>query len=1011
MINKFFTQIFILLIFAQLTIAQNLTLTETNNINWNNKTGLPFIKDFSGNYGVETYAKISKNEYAFLSRVEKKILIFDNITNQKIKEINLNFNPTDFIYNYGTYYITDINNLYVVNNEGKVIDKKYFGDNIKFIESIKIINDEIYLIDNNQNTWNYIKNGNIVKHNGIIIKNNTWAKITKPQRNNFKISVYNKNNESVSKIINSDINLGTVRVLGFLNNSIIIEVQKIVNEVPLQVNRFIKSYSLNNLQEQTSIKLPNINYIYVKHDVLVNNNGIEFFITTPQKASIFKLKSSEINSKKILFPSNLYNYSYHYNNHLLTINKELEPNIVNKSTNAAIYRSQIIANAEPYAVYNWNCNSNNIKDYDCGGVHVTTPSWVSVGNNVAIPYMWGGFSSFPQFDQGISDGVSAGDSYTVGNGSGSGCAVGVDCSGFVSRSWDLPYKYGTSTLPNISTQYSSFSDLLPGDIVNYSGHHVRLVHTLNQDGSFLLIESSASGTDWRVGYNNYTTADLQSSYVPRYYNDVLNDPIDDTLPTTSFTTNNWETQDFQVSFTDDDNDAINERFYQVSYYNGTEWLANIDNGFLHDNFTSGINPQWIQLGSTWTNISETLNQADETNSNTNIYANVTQESGNIYLYKWRMKISGTGTNRRAGIYFMCDDATQVQRNNSYMVYFRVDQNSCQIYKSESNTIDLKTDDNCTVNLDEWFDAKIIFNTNTGEIKVFKDNVLVSTWIDTAPFINANSISLRTGEANVSYDDFAVYKSRNDTVSISVGANSDVPLENTNSSTPACFIESIVTDMSNNFSTIASNYVNIDWSVPTLTTIADGLANDEDYTTNNSEISSNWADGVDANSDISEYFYCVGTSPFANDVINWTSNTTITNFTENGLSLTYDSTYYVSLKAVNGAGLSSDTICSDGNLLVTTLNINELNENWIKIYPNPASNYITIQNSDFKNEKSFNELIKNITITDISGKQINVDCNSMQSEESISIDISKLALGTYFIEIKANNIYRGKFVKK
>ncbi len=990
--NKLFILFIAIAISTQLLNAQS--IKETTSLTWNKTTGLPYVKDFSGNYSVESFISITDTKYAFLSKTEKKILIFDN--NQKINEINLNFSPTDFAFYNGKYYLTDAQNLYILNSDGSIISKKLIADNIKYTQQIKVINNAVYIVDNNQNTWSVNKNGFLEKHTGIIIKNNTWVKVTKIGRNSFSISVFDKNKETFAKTYTANSNLGTVRVLGFTDNKIVVELQKIKQEVPLLVDRYINFYSVKKLSKTTSIKLPNIAYTYTKHDVLITDNSVKFYISAPQKASIYSLNNFDLKSSTILFPAELYSTSYHYNNNLIA-NKEKESNVT-KGTNAAIYRSQIIDNAEPYAVYNWNCNANNIKDYDCGGVHVTTPSWVQVGSNVSIPYMWGGFSSLPQFDQGINDGVSAGDSYTVGNGSGSGCAVGVDCSGFVSRAWDLPYKYGTSTLPNISTEYSSFSELLPGDIVNYAGHHVRLVHTLNQDGSFLLIEASASGTNWSVGYNNYTTADLQSSYVPRYYNDVLNDPVDDVLPTTTFTTNNWETNDFQVSFTDDDNDAINEKFYHVAYFNGTEWLANTSNGFLHDNFTVGINPQWTQFGSTWTNISEALNQADQTSTNTNIYANVTQTAGNIYLYKWRMKISGTGTNRRAGIYFMCDDPTLTQRGNAYMIYFRVDQDMCQIYKSENDVINLKVEDACTVNADEWFDAKVIFNTNTGEIKVYKNNILASSWIDTAPYTNGNSISLRTGEADVTYDDFAIYRSRTNTANITVGANSDVPYQNENSSTPSCFIESIVTDMSDNFSTIAANYVNIDWSAATLSSIVDGTATDEDTTTNNTEISANWTAGVDVNSDINEYFYCVGTSTFNNDVIDWTSNSSNTNFTQSGLLLTYDSTYYVSLVAVNGAGLHSDTICTDGNTLLNISNIHEINTTNFTFFPNPATNFIQLKgntNSD-------------IQVLDITGKLVKLFKNIDSANSYFRIDVSDLENGAYFI--KVGNTTKS-FVKK
>ena len=995
MIKNLFLSIIVFTISLQITTAQS--INEITNISWNKTNGLPYISEVSGNYSVDVFTQLNKNEYAFLSKAEKKILVFDINSSQKINEINLDFFPIDFSFSDNKYYVSGTQFFYTLNTNGEILDKKYIARDIIFTERVKVINNNPYIITPNQSTYSFDSNGELTKHSGIILNENTWAKIEKTNKSSFKIKILRSEQKIVSKTISTNENLGTVRIIGLLNNNLVVEKQVITQEVPLLVTRYVCFYSMDNLNEISKIQLPNIAYTYIKHDVLVSNNKIDFLITSPENASVYELKSENITNKNITFPDELYQYSYHYNNHLPELIEKEQNNSIN--TKAAITRQQIIDNAEPYAVYEWTCAAANIKDYDCGGVHVTTPSWVTVGDNVSIPYMWGGFSSLPQFDQGIADEVSAGDSYTTGNGSGPGCAVGVDCSGYVSRAWDLPYKYGTSTLPDISTAYSSFSELKSGDIVNYAGHHVRLIHTNNSDGTFLILEASASATNWSVGYSNYSTSDLQSSYIPRYYNDVIEDVAP---PTSDITAPNWATQDFSVNFTDADDNAVNEKFYHVAYFDGAQWLGNTNNGFLHDNFPVGINSQWIQLGSTWTNISEVLNQSDEVNANTNIYANVSQTSGNTYLYKWRMKISGTGTNRRAGLYIMCDDATQTQRNNSYMVYFRVDNDKCQIYKAESNVIDLKTDDDCTVNADEWFDAKIIYNTNTGNLRVYKNDILVSEWTDGTPLTSGNSISLRTGEANVSYDDFAIYRSRTNNETVTVGANADAQYQNSNPSTPACLIESIVTDMAGNLSSLVSRNVNIDWTKPTLSTIADGLSADEDSTTNTSEISANWQAGIDANSGISEYYYCVGTSSFSDNVVAWTNNANNLNFTETGLSLNLGTTYYVSIKAINAAGLVSDTLCSDGNKVVVYVSVENNNiTDKVDIYPIPANNFVNIVTKSN---------ILAIKVFDINAKAIDIDINNISG--NYLINTSSLSDGIYILKIYFDNeINSHKFIVK
>ena len=187
-----------------------------------------------------------------------------------------------------------------------------------------------------------------------------------------------------------------------------------------------------------------------------------------------------------------------------------------------ITRTQIHNNARPFTTYTFTASSANIQSgTSCpsAGGGVTTPAWVTVGaHTVGMPYCWGGFSSRSSFTSALLTGKSAGDDDCSTSGDCcESCALGVDCSGFVSHAWGLSTKYSTSTLPSISTGYSSAMQVKQGDIFNLAGSHVRLVDTNYYTGSFLLMESSA--VDWKVSYRSYTTSQL-TSYDPRWYVNV-----------------------------------------------------------------------------------------------------------------------------------------------------------------------------------------------------------------------------------------------------------------------------------------------------------------------------------------------------------------------------------------------------------------------------------------------------------------------------------------------------------
>ncbi len=424
---------------------------------------------------------------------------------------------------------------------------------------------------------------------------------------------------------------------------------------------------------------------------------------------------------------------------------------------------------------------------------------------------------------------------------------------------------------------------------------------------------------------------------------------DNILPQTQITTNSlWEKTDFDVSFNDADNQGVSQGFYQVLENNGQEWRSNQDSGFFNDNFNNQIHADWTQVTGTWSIENQSLVQSDETLSNNNIYANINQVAGGVYLYQWKMKIDGTGNNRRAGIYVMCSNPSSTQRGDAYMVYFRVDQNKCQIYKCDNDNIEIKTDDAVNVNANQWYDYKLIVNTNTGLILAYQDDVLVSEWEDPTPLTSGNSLSFRTGNCKAYYDDIQVYKNRTSTANIGVGDNKDVRYQNVNQNSPACKIKSIVIDDSKNLSSIAQADVNIDWTAPdAIIYVNDGDNNDVDTTNVGTELHANWANTNDANSFIEYYEYSIGTSPNAQDIVPWTQNGTSNYITHTNLNLNSGTQYFFNVRATNVVDLKSSVASSDGIRYVDALSDIDDVSNSFYVFPNPVNDKIFIKSEQLK----------------------------------------------------------------
>lgn len=136
---------------------------------------------------------------------------------------------------------------------------------------------------------------------------------------------------------------------------------------------------------------------------------------------------------------------------------------------------------------------------DKNGIRVDTPDinfrpvgsrggfWVPNQLNVGVPYKWGGFDSIADFDAGIENARYGGDIITkrdIPNGV-SDEAVGVDCSGFVSRCLDLPRQYSTHELPDLMVPIAIREPLKKADLIVKPRVHCMI---------FLKFEDAEQGT-------------------------------------------------------------------------------------------------------------------------------------------------------------------------------------------------------------------------------------------------------------------------------------------------------------------------------------------------------------------------------------------------------------------------------------------------------------------------------------------------------------------------------------
>jgi len=294
----------------------------------------------------------------------------------------------------------------------------------------------------------------------------------------------------------------------------------------------------------------------------------------------------------------------------------------------------------------------------------------------------------------------------------------------------------------------------------------------------------------------------------------------------------WVNNDFTASFTDIDNNpggtgntgngstgvsGVKKKFYQVMDYNGTEWRANQQNGFLNDNFTATLNPAWTVNtgGGTWTINSGTLYQSDSVNANTNIYTSLVQNDNSEYMYQWSANMSGSTTNRSCGLYFFAGDATLPNRGNAYYVKFCADEDKVQLFRVSGDISYKKADNPIIINDNTWYDFKVIYDPGYGEIKVYINDVIAAEWIDPAPIMSGNYLSLSSSNCKVSVDNMKVRKSRTSEALVTVGnlPVKDVRYQSPSATLPSCRINTIVLDAADNWSLQKAGDVKVDWIKP------------------------------------------------------------------------------------------------------------------------------------------------------------------------------------------------------
>lgn len=341
---------------------------------------------------------------------------------------------------------------------------------------------------------------------------------------------------------------------------------------------------------------------------------------------------------------------------------------------------------------------------------------------------------------------------------------------------------------------------------------------------------------------------------------------------------------------------------------------------------------------------------------------------------------------------MCSDLSLPNRGNSYFVYLRADSDVIQWYEVTNDVFTLVHSVPFTIEVDSSYDVKIWYSKITGDNKVFINNVLIGNWTDSTPLTVNTGISFRSGNCSFKIDYCKIYRQRTSSTMTSVGNNKDFFTCNPTFSVKAGKIESICIDAANLIGS-NTNYFNVDFtppinSIPTESTI------DTDTLFNTMTLLLANLMATDTNSAINSTKVCV-LSYYSNDTIMGLTNYTGNNLLSSLSGLISDSLYRIGLVSTNNAGLTNITF-SDGFRYYNNLSIEQLTLSSIIVYPNPATHFLTIQNT--------NSTLKIIQIFSLDGKLM--DIFNLENEYILSLE--NYAAGSYYL-VTENVVF--KFLKE
>jgi hypothetical protein len=537
----FITAHFTLFLNSQTTVPkEKFNYTELFTLKWGNQEGeVGLFKGPERFYGPRSFdIDETLERVAILDSENGRVSIFDFNSNP-IYSVSINERADDLLLNKNqTFFVLNCssNSIKEYDLKGQILSQYLFYGVSESVTGINIIKGTPAIETSDGKTITYISaqkemrtklyepelkqtiRGKIRDNRSFVVERQS------EQKGVLRIFAMGTKLEREISIISQEGNIETLNFLGLDSyKNIYLVVEESINP-GWKIKRFLKKISpYGELLAQAVI--PYSNYAYTFRDLKLSPSGkIYQMIPVERGLAVLVWGVGLASYENESYEGISYNLetSLPENGNVREIEISRHVKETYDLTVSAISPDNMLYRAQQYADLTFYVSSTNITPaggVSCGGKTVET-SVRTPGYYTGVLYKWGGFSGITgvtsytdcgyNFAEGLNAGLYAGDKNTS-TAYGCCCAVGVDCSGFVSQCWGLS---SHSSIPVVSFRLFSYDFLEQGDALNWEKHHDMFFYRRETDGRITVYESSA--LDWKVSLRSYYAYQISSYYPYRY---------------------------------------------------------------------------------------------------------------------------------------------------------------------------------------------------------------------------------------------------------------------------------------------------------------------------------------------------------------------------------------------------------------------------------------------------------------------------------------------------------------